>query len=88
MRPDDNLYTNSVVALAPDDGTLRWHYQHTPHDVWGCDGINDIILADLPVHGQMTKALLHTDRNGHYYVLDRSNDRFLCGRPFGRVTWT
>ena len=87
VRPGDNLYTNSVVALDPDDGRLRWHYQWTPHDVWDYDGVNEVILADLTVRGRPTKALVHADKNGHYYVLDRATGRFLAGRPFTRVTW-
>ena len=87
VRPGDNLYTNSVLALDPDDGRLRWHYQWTPHDVWDYDGVNEVILADLTVRGRPTKALVHADKNGHYYVLDRATGRFLAGRPFTRVTW-
>jgi alcohol dehydrogenase (cytochrome c) len=87
VRPGDNLYTNAVVALDPDDGTRRWHYQWTPHDVWDYDGVNEVILADLTIQGRPTKALIHADKNGHYYVLDRTDGRFLMGKPYARVTW-
>ena len=67
MREGDNLYTNSVVALDPDDGSLKWHYQWTPHDVWDYDGVNENILFDQG--GQ--KLLAHFDKNGYLFVLDR-----------------
>ena len=87
VRPGDNLYTNSVVALDPDDGRLRWHYQWTPHDVWDYDGVNEVILADLTVEGRPVKTLIHADKNAHYYVLDRTSGRFLMAKPFARQTW-
>lgn len=88
VRPGDNLYTDSVVALDPDTGELRWHFQFTPHDVWDYDGVNELVLADLTVGGRPTRALLHADKNGHYYVLDRTDGSFLVGTPFARVSWT
>ena len=88
VRPGDNLYTNSVVALDPDDGALQWHFQFTPHDVWDYDGVNELVLADVTVEGRPVRALLHADKNGHYYVLDRTDGSFLLGKPFARVSWT
>jgi alcohol dehydrogenase (cytochrome c) len=87
-RPGDNLYTDSVVALDAATGRLRWHYQFTPHDVWDYDGVNEMVLADLRIDGRVTKSLLHADRNGHFYALDRRDGKFLYARPFVRVTWT
>lgn len=87
VRPGDNLYTDSVVALDPDDGTLRWHYQWTPHDVWDYDGVNEVILADITVKGQPVKAMMHADKNAHFYVLDRTNGKFITAAPFARQTW-
>lgn len=87
VRPGDNLYTDSVVALNPDNGQLKWHYQWTPHDVWDYDGVNEVILADLTINGQARKALLHADKNGHFYALDRTNGQFLFAKPFAKVTW-
>ncbi|MBA2565399.1 MAG: PQQ-dependent dehydrogenase, methanol/ethanol family [Gemmatimonadetes bacterium] len=87
VRPGDNLYTNSVVALDPDDGTRRWHFQWTPHDVWDYDGVNEVILADLPIGGRSTKALIHADKNGFFYALDRTNGKFLYAKEFARQTW-
>ncbi len=83
VRPGNNLYTSSVVAIDPDDGNLRWHYQWTPHDVWDYDGVNENILFDL--NGQ--KLLAHFDKNGYMFVLDRTNGKFVRAVPFGRVTW-
>jgi alcohol dehydrogenase (cytochrome c) len=82
-RPKNNLYTSSVVALDPDDGSLKWHYQWTPHDVWDYDGVNENILFEQG--GE--KLLAHFDRNGYMFVLDRNNGRLKRATPFGRVTW-
>ena len=83
VRPGNNLYTSSVVALDPDDGSLRWHYQWTPHDVWDYDGVNENILFDM--NGR--KLLAHFDKNGYLFILDRTNGEFVRAVPFGRVTW-
>ena len=83
-RRGTNLYTNSVLALDPDDGTIRWHYQFTPDDVWDYDGVNENILFDR----EGRKLLAHFDRNGYLYVLDRTNGRLVSATQFGdRVTW-
>lgn len=87
-RPGDNLYTDCVVALDASTGKLQWHYQFTPHDVWDYDGVNEMVLADLRIDGRITKGLLHADRNGHLYALDRTNGKFVYAKPFVRVTWT
>jgi alcohol dehydrogenase (cytochrome c) len=87
-RKGDNLYTDSVVALDPRSGKLVWHYQFTPHDVWDYDGVNEMVLVDLQQGGQQIKALIHADRNGHFYALDRRTGRLLFAKPFVRVTWT
>lgn len=86
-RKGDNLYTDAVVALDADTGKLRWHYQYTPHDVWDYDGANELLLLDLKWQGRTVKALVHADRNGHFYALDRANGKFLYAKPFVRVTW-
>ncbi|HEX8454433.1 MAG TPA: PQQ-dependent dehydrogenase, methanol/ethanol family [Longimicrobium sp.] len=82
-RPGNNLYTSSVVAIDPDDGALRWHYQWTPHDVWDYDGVNENILFE-----QGGRRLLgHFDRNGYFFVLDRTNGQLVRAAPFARATW-
>jgi alcohol dehydrogenase (cytochrome c) len=86
-REGDNLYTNSVVALDPATGKLRWYFQYTPHDMWDWDGINELVFADLQRGGKRVQAVLHADRNGHFYALDRTTGEFLYAKPFVRTTW-
>ncbi len=89
VRQGRNLYCNSVVALNADTGKLVWTYQFTPHDVWDYDGVNEMVFADsLPAQGRRVNALLHADRNGHLFALDRANGTFLYAKPFVRATWT
>jgi alcohol dehydrogenase (cytochrome c) len=77
-RPGSNLYTSAVVAIDPDDGALRWHYQWTPHDVWDYDGVNENILFE-----QGGRRLLgHFDKNGYFFVLDRTNGQLVRAAPF------
>jgi alcohol dehydrogenase (cytochrome c) len=83
VRPGDNLYTSAVVALRPDDGSLQWHYQWTPRNVWDYDGVNENILFE---HGGR-KLLAHFDKNGYLFILDRTDGTFVRAVPFGRVTW-
>jgi alcohol dehydrogenase (cytochrome c) len=88
VRKGDNLYTCSIVALNPDDGTYRWHFQNSPHDVWDYDGVNEPMLVDTTVDGKPVKAIIQAHRNGYFYCLNRENGAFLYGRPFCEVTWT
>ena len=83
----DNLFTDSVVALDPDTGQRKWHYQFTPNDGHDWDSTEDMVLVDRVWRGQKRKLLLHADRNGHFYVLDRTNGAFLSGTPFIHQTW-
>jgi alcohol dehydrogenase (cytochrome c) len=87
QRMGDNLYTDSVVALNPDTGELKWHFQFSPHDPYDYDSVQVGVLADINWKGTPTKALLWGNRNGFFYVLDRTNGRFLSGTPFVRVNW-
>jgi len=86
-RPGDNLYTDSVVALDPDTGKLAWHYQFTPHDEFDYDSTQVPVLADMEWRGRSRKVMLWANRNGFWYVLDRTNGEFLQGKPFVRVNW-
>jgi alcohol dehydrogenase (cytochrome c) len=86
-RPGDNLYTDSVVALDADTGKLRWHYQFTPHDEFDYDAVQVPVLADIQFRGAPRKVLLSANRNGVFYVLDRTDGRFLLAKPFTKVTW-
>jgi alcohol dehydrogenase (cytochrome c) len=87
QRPGDNLYTDSVVALDADTGELKWHFQFTPNDGYDYDSVQIAVLADLDWRGTPTKAMLWANRNGFFYVLDRTNGRFLAGTPFVKVNW-
>jgi alcohol dehydrogenase (cytochrome c) len=81
-RKGDNLYANSVVALEPKTGKLRWYYQFTPHDVHDWDAVAPLLAIDAPFHGTPRKLLIQANRNGFFYVLDRTTGEFLLGQPF------
>ena len=87
VRPGDNLYTDSVVALDADTGELKWHFQFTPHDVYDYDSVQVPVLADIEWQGARRKTMLFANRNGMFYVLDRTTGEFLLGKPFTKVTW-
>ncbi|MEJ7606901.1 MAG: PQQ-binding-like beta-propeller repeat protein [Bryobacteraceae bacterium] len=86
-RLGDNLYTASLVALDPDSGKLKWHFQFTPHDTHDWDANETPMLLDLPWQGKPRKLVLQPNRNGFFYVLDRATGEFLMGKPFARQTW-
>ncbi len=87
-RPGDNLFTECILALNPDTGKLKWHYQFTPHDVHVWDATEPNVLVDVPYGGQDRQLLLHADRNGFFYVLDRTNGQILLAKKFvERLTW-
>lgn len=86
-RLGDNLYTCSVVALDLDTGKLKWHYQFSPHDTHDWDANETPMLVDLPWQGKPRKLMLHANRNGFFYVLDRTTGEFLLGKAFARQTW-
>ena len=81
-RGGDNLYSDSVVALDPASGKLRWYFQYTPHDVHDWDSAQTAMLVDAPFQGRPRKLLLHANRNGFFYVLDRTNGQFLRATAF------
>lgn len=87
QRPGDNLYTDSVVALDADTGTLKWHYQFTPNDAYDYDAVQVPVLVDMDWRGVPSKVMLWANRNGFFYVLDRVTGRFLSGTPFVKVNW-
>ena len=87
-RKGDNLYSSSVVALNPDTGKLKWHFQFTPHDLHDWDATETPMLVDTNFHGSPRKLLLQGNRNGFFYVLDRTNGKFLLAKPFVKnLTW-
>jgi alcohol dehydrogenase (cytochrome c) len=87
-RSGDNLYTNSVVALDADTGKLRWYFQFTPHDLHDWDSVQIPVLVDAVVDGSKRKMLAWANRNGFYYLLDRTTGKFLLGAPYVKQTWT
>jgi alcohol dehydrogenase (cytochrome c) len=87
VRPGDNLFTASVIALHAATGKLAWYFQFTPHDEQDRDSGQTPVLADLLIKGVARKVICWPNRNGFYYVLDRVTGEFLAGTPFVEVTW-
>lgn len=88
VRPGDNLYTCSIVALNPDTGKLTWAFQPSPHDTHDWDAVEIPVLVDGDFHGQPRKMLMQASRNGHFFVLDRTNGKSLSTVTYGPVNWT
>ena len=87
-RVGDNLWSNSVVALDPKTGQKRWHYQFTPHDLHDWDAVQTVVVADAEFRGTRRRLLLQANRNGFFYVLDRSNGQLLLAQPFvTKMNW-
>ncbi len=87
-RPGDNLYSNSMLALDADSGKLKWYFQFTPNDAHGWDGVAFAVLVDMNWRGQPRKVLLQANRNGFFYVLDRTTSELLLAKPFVKKnTW-
>lgn len=88
QRAGDNLYTDSVLALEPATGKLKWYYQFTPHDVRDWDANEPNVAVNTKYRGEDRKLLLHADRNGFFYVFDRTNGKLLLAEKFIRkLTW-
>jgi alcohol dehydrogenase (cytochrome c) len=87
QRPGDNLYTNCVVALDADTGRLKWYFQFTPHDGADWDAVQIPVLVDADWNGRPRKLLYWANRNGFFYVLDRTTGEFLRGAPFVKQNW-
>ena len=88
QRPGDNKWSMTIFARDLDTGKAKWVYQMTPHDEWDFDGINEMILADINVKGQPRKALVHFDRNGFGYTLDRISGELLVAEKYDpKVNW-
>ena len=88
QRPGDNLYSDSVIALDADTGELRWYFQFTPNDGYDYDAVQVPVLADMEWQGEQRKLMLWANRNGYFYVLDRTDGEYLLGSPFVRVNWS
>ena len=88
QRPGDNKWSMTIFARDADTGMAKWVFQMTPHDEWDYDGVNEMILADIDVKGKPTKALVHFDRNGFGYTLDRENGALLVAEKYDpAVNW-
>ena len=87
VRKGDNLYASSVIALDPDSGELKWHFQFTPHDLHDWDAAQIPVLVDTEFEGSQRKLMLWGNRNGFFYVLDRESGEFLLAKAFVKQTW-
>ncbi len=88
QRPGDNKWTAGIFSRDPANGSARWFYQYTPHDEHDYDGVNEQILLDMPFGGKMRRVLVHPDRNGYVYVMDRGTGQVLSADPYGPVNTT
>jgi alcohol dehydrogenase (cytochrome c) len=87
-RPGDDLYTDSLLALDPDTGKLKWYFQFTPHDLYDYDAVETPVLVDGSLQGQPRKLIVEANRNGFLYVLDRVSGKFLSARRFSeKLNW-
>jgi alcohol dehydrogenase (cytochrome c) len=86
LRPGNNLYTDSVLALDPDTGKIKWYFQYTPHDTWDYDGTNETVLTDITYQGNAHKALVSASRNGWFYAIDRTNGKLIYAQKFATAT--
>jgi len=87
MRPGDNLWSTTIFARDPVTGQAKWAYQMGPHDMYDYDGVNENIVADIPMNGQTRKVIIHTDRNGFIYTIDRTNGQVLVAEKFKPTNW-
>lgn len=87
VRKGDNLYICSVLAFRPKTGEIVWHYQFSPNDLYDYDSTDPGILADMKIGGKLRKVLMQANRNGFFYVLDRTNGKLLAANPYVKVNW-
>ena len=86
QRKGKNLYTDSVLGINPNTGKIKWYYQQTPNDPWDYDAVNTPVLADITYNGQPRKVFYQAARNGWFFVVDRTNGKFIYAKPFTKVT--
>ncbi len=86
QRPGDNKWTSGVFARDPDTGEARWFLQWSHHDLYDFDGVNENVLATLTINGRERPVILHPERNGYVYVLDRTSGEILSATPFVHIT--
>jgi len=83
----DNLYLVSILAINPDDGQLKWHYQQVPWEIWDYTATMNMILADLTIDGRPRKVLMQAPKNGFFYVLDRATGELISAKPYVYTNW-
>ena len=88
VRPGDDLYTSSLLAINPDTGKMKWYFQFTPHDLYDYDGVETPVLVDTSDKGVESKLIVEANRNGFVYVLDRTNGKFISATQFAKeLNW-
>lgn len=87
IREGDNLYSDSLLAIDPESGKLKWHFQFTPHDQHDWDSSHTPVIADIRIDGSPRKVVIVSDRNGFFYVLDRVTGKFILAKPLVKVDW-
>ena len=89
QHPGDNLWTDSMLAIDPETGKIKWAFQYTPNDAWDYDGMATPVLVDTTIHGKPVKAAMVSNRNGFFYVIDRTNGKFVYALPeVEGINWT
>jgi alcohol dehydrogenase (cytochrome c) len=86
LRPGTNLYTDSVIAMDPATGNIKWAYQYTPHDTWDYDGTNETVVTDVTYKGKTHKAIVSASRNGWFYAIDRETGKLIYATKFATAT--
>ena len=87
-RKGNNLYINCALAIKPKTGEIAWYFQFSPNDPYDYDGVNELVLAEIPVAGKPHKVIMQANRNGFFYVLDRATGKLLAASPFvDRINW-
>ena len=87
-RPGENFWTEGIFARRPDTGKAQWFYQWSPHGLWDHSGVNENVMLDISWQGKPRKVVVHPDRNGYMYMLDRTNGEVLAADPFVHITAT
>ena len=83
----DSLFTSSVLAIRPKTGEIVCYYQYTPNDIYDVDGVDELLLADIPVAGRPRKVMVQANKNGFLYVIDRTNCSLVAANPYVKVNW-
>ncbi|MGA2549132.1 MAG: methanol/ethanol family PQQ-dependent dehydrogenase [Burkholderiaceae bacterium] len=87
VRPGDNLYTCSVLAMDPQTGKIKWHFQFSPNNPFDYDSVAEMVLATVDVQGKPTPVIMNANRNGFFYVLNRNDGKLIAANPYVKVNW-